>query len=98
MVSAATADPRLLKAYPNPANHGVLLEWDPGGHRPAVLSVHNLLGHVVWQHVDPSNHSGPQRVVWSGQTQAGQPAASGEYIATLQCGGRRDFLRVVLVR
>ena len=64
-----------------------MLEWDAGGRGRSVLSVYDLLGQVVWKHVDMASGSGPQRVVWPGQTQDGLAAATGVYIATLDCAG-----------
>lgn len=89
---------RLLAPYPNPSNSAVVLAYETDRAAPAVLSVHDLLGQVVWRHRAAAGESGPRRVVWPGTTADGRPVATGIYLVRLESGGRSDCVRLALIR
>jgi subtilase family protein len=86
------------EAYPNPANPGTAFHYTlPTEHaRTITLRVYSVTGQVVWQQAFPANPSG--MLTWNGRTWSGREAASGVYLARIECGTESTVKRVVLVR
>ena len=74
----------LEDASPNPFNPSTLIRYDLTKGSLVELTIHDLRGAVVRQLVSEIQEAGPHSVVWDGRTDAGQRAASGQYVYRLQ--------------
>ena len=94
----AAPAPIALSAHPNPFNpHSTLtLTLDAAG--PARIVLYDAAGRRVRALLDGLCVAGENRVVWDGRDDAGQPAASGVYLARASAEGSTAVRRLVLLR
>jgi carboxypeptidase T len=88
--------------YPNPFNPSTRIPFTVGGATggtpvPVSLKIYSITGQLVAALIDRSYPPGPHSVRWSGQSQAGQPVASGIYIARLTVGQNDRFSRKLVL-
>ena len=86
------------EGYPNPANPGTAFRYTlPAEHaRTISLRIYSITGQVVWRQATPASQSG--MLTWHGRTWSGREAASGVYLARIECGAESTVKRVILVR
>ena len=88
-------------AAPNPFNPQTTFYFDlphriEGGEYS--LSVYNLAGQLVRQWRMAAPMKGKHKILWTGDSDAGIPAASGTYIAVLRAGRQIKSLRLTLLK
>jgi len=88
----------LLGAVPNPFNPSteITFQLDQGG--LVRLGVFDLAGREVARLVDSTRPAGRHSARWNGMTTAGQPVATGVYLARLEHRGRAQVTRLLLVK
>ena len=84
--------------YPNPFNPETSIVYQLDAAGAVQLEVLNVRGQVVKTLVDAVQPAGPHQVIWRGDTDSGQPAASGVYLARLRAGGRIKTQKMVLLK
>jgi cysteinyl-tRNA synthetase, unknown class len=96
--SCRPEDPELLPVYPNPFNAStvipVLVRF-PGNAR---LSVFDCLGRETARIHLGRISAGRREFRWDGRDRNGHPAGSGVYFAVWESGGRRETVKMLLVR
>jgi len=89
---------RLMPARPNPFNPRTEVVFDlPYGGR-AHLAVYDVCGRLVRTLSTGELPAGRNRVVWSGDDDAGRPVATGTYLLRLRQGGHAAVRRVTLMK
>ena len=77
----------LRAAYPNPFNPSTTIEFSLSSPSHVTLNIYDVTGRKVAGLADRNFTSGTHRIVWTGKTDSGEPAASGVYLVS----GRSDF-------
>lgn len=88
----------LSQNTPNPFNPRTTIRFEltrPGSVR---LDVFDVAGRLVRQLVDADLGAGRHEVSWDGRDERGHEAASGSYLARLECEGWVETVRMGLVR
>ncbi|MBN2354671.1 hypothetical protein JXO59_01075 [candidate division KSB1 bacterium] len=84
--------------YPNPFNAVTRIVYDLPAPTRVRLVIYNLFGRTVRVLIDQTQSPGQHHLCWDGYNHAGQPAATGLYIAHLQAGEYRGKLKMMLLR
>ncbi|MEE9162770.1 MAG: Ig-like domain-containing protein, partial [Candidatus Neomarinimicrobiota bacterium] len=84
--------------YPNPFNPATTIGYEVPQRGPVELVVYDLLGRPVRTLVQATVEPGRYRALWDGHDEAGQPVASGLYIARLEAGGFSIARKLVLAK
>ena len=87
-----------LEAYPNPFNPSTRLRFVVPSAGLVSIRVHDLAGRVVRTLVDGSRDAGRHEVVWQGRDDAGQPLASGVYLAQVRTNEGVSSQKLVLAK
>jgi hypothetical protein len=85
--------------YPNPFNPTVRLRFQvppPGG--PVKIAIYDVGGRLVRTIMDARRGSGEYMVLWDGQDNAGQEAASGVYFVRMTAGEFMKTQKIVLIK
>ena len=88
----------LAQNAPNPFNPSTKIAFRTDQSGPARLEVFNARGQLVRVLVDGALEAGVHEVVWDGQTQAGQQAASGTYFYRLSTTDDKLTRKMTLVK
>jgi hypothetical protein len=96
--SALPGTARLLPAFPNPFNAGVVVRFEVAAQTRATVDVHSVTGQRVRRLHDGDLYPGAHRVTWDGRDAAGREAASGVYLLRLTTPAGGDVRRVTLLR
>ncbi|UCC80985.1 MAG: right-handed parallel beta-helix repeat-containing protein [Candidatus Zixiibacteriota bacterium] len=98
-------EPRITSAYPNPFNSRAVIVYSASNLGPqppqVTLKVYDIQGRVVKTLVNDRIPMGTYRAVWDGTNDAGEPVASGTYIARVSQWGQTsgDFpVKITLIR
>jgi hypothetical protein len=96
---AAPARPAMLSVAPTPTSDAarVSLSLPRSGSQEATVRVYNARGQRVATLLEGEIADG-RELAWDGTDDAGNRVASGVYWCTLDCDGRRESARIVLVR
>lgn len=95
---AGIARPRALSIAPNPSSDSTTVRLSvPAGAARATVRIYNARGQLVTTLLDGEARRSHE-IVWGGTDRAGNRVASGVYWCTLDCDGRRESARIVLVR
>jgi len=94
----ASRGPRLTGNAPNPFNPRTTIHFDLPAAGAVRLSVFDVAGRLVRTLVDDSMPQGSHEAVWDGTDSSGRAVGSGSYLARLECGGRVETVRMVVVR
>jgi endoglucanase len=89
---------QLARAYPNPFNGAIRIEFFTETPHAVRLEIYDLLGKKIRTLVAGVPASAKQTVLWDGRTGQGQMAASGIYWICLSDHMKRIMKKVVLVR
>ncbi|MHB8080445.1 MAG: FlgD immunoglobulin-like domain containing protein [Candidatus Krumholzibacteriia bacterium] len=92
------ADVLLPSVHPNPFNPATTIRFDLPAAGRVRLSVYDVAGRLVRTLVDNSLAEGPHEAVWDGRDASGRGVGAGSYFARLLAGGRRETVRMSLVR
>ena len=95
--SAALHDIR-VRAFPNPFNPHVNIEFEIPRAARLTLTVHDVSGRPVRTLADRTYQSGTHAEVWNGRDDNGHQLASGVYFYRLEADGFRKTEKVVLVK
>lgn len=85
-------------AYPNPFNPETEIVFSLAAPGEVELVVYDLAGRAVRTLVDGARTAGNHRAVWRGDDDSGRSAPSGVYLAVIRGDGRREALRLALVK
>ena len=90
---------KVVKLYPNPFNPTVTLTYDLAEANDLNVSIYNLAGEQVWNHVR-GNHPAGQNytLTWNGNDMANTPLPSGIYLVNIQAGAQFKSEKVTLLR
>lgn len=94
-------DFQLQQNYPNPFNAGTTLSYTlPAGaeNTPVSLKIYDLRGQLVQTLVDGQTSSGQFTIQWDGSNVAGEPLASGTYLARLTAGSFQQTIKLTSLR
>jgi hypothetical protein len=96
--TAPSASSLALRAYPNPFNRSMSLEYTLTAPSRVRIEIHDAVGRLVRTLVDERREAGCQRAFWNGRDGAGLPAAAGVYFARIEAHGKAEARKFVLVR
>jgi flagellar hook assembly protein FlgD len=74
----------ISKAYPNPFNPTVNIDFSISEESDINIQIFDLLGRNVFNHDQNFNTAGKYRFQWHGINDLGTPIASGVYFVTIQ--------------
>ena len=74
----------ISKAYPNPFNPTVNIDFSIPEEADITIQIFDLLGRNVFNHEQNFNTAGNYRFQWHGVKDSGMPIASGVYFVTIQ--------------
>ena len=74
----------ISKAYPNPFNPTVNIDFSIPEEADITIQIFDLLGRNVFNHEQNFNTAGNYRFQWHGVNDSGMPIASGVYFVTIQ--------------
>ena len=74
----------ISKAYPNPFNPTVNIDFSIPEESDITIQIFDLLGRNVFNHEQYFNTAGNYRFQWHGVNDSGTPIASGVYFVTIQ--------------
>ena len=74
----------ISKAYPNPFNPTVNIDFSIPEEADITIQIFDLLGRNVFNHEQNFNTAGKYRFQWHGVNDSGTPIASGVYFVTIQ--------------
>jgi hypothetical protein len=87
-----------VKAYPNPFNPLVRIQFNLPGASHLELKIFNVRGELVRTLLDDFHAQGSDFAIWAGQDQAGHAVASGVYFYQLVWEGGTVRDKIVLLR
>lgn len=85
-------------AFPNPFNPETEIVFSLASPGRVQLAVYDLAGRAVRTLVDGARPVGNHRAVWRGDDDSGRSVPSGVYLAVIRTDGRREALRLALVK
>jgi len=85
-------------AHPNPFNPETELVFSLASPGRVELAVYDLAGRAVRTLVDGARPAGNHRAAWRGDDDSGRSVPSGVYLAVIRTDGRREALRLALVK
>jgi hypothetical protein len=88
----------LSQNYPNPFNPNTTIEFTLARTTQVRIDVYNILGQTVRTLLDEERAAGSHTIVWDGNDQRGNMAASGIYLYRMQTGGTSVVKKMVLIR
>ncbi len=92
-------DYKLYPNYPNPFNPSTKISFYLPVDKKISLKIYNHLGQVVKTLIDEQLYSrGNHSLIWNGDNDAGNPVASGLYIAQLQFGNFSREIKMMLLK
>jgi hypothetical protein len=96
--SPPAADRLQARAYPNPFNPSVTLNWSAPRGSFATVRVHDLAGRLVADLYSGVMSDAQASVVWNGRDAGGQPLAAGMYVGRITAAGQEKLLKLTLVK
>lgn len=90
--------PVALRAWPNPFNPQVTLEFSLATPAHGTLEIYDVAGRRLATVAAGSFAAGENRAVWEGRDESGQALPSGVYFARLAAGDARANWKLVLLR
>jgi hypothetical protein len=92
-------DYALAQNFPNPFNPSTTIRFTVPHLTPTVrLTIYNLAGQKVWESVLNNVESGPQEIVWNGETTRNEKVASGMYVYRLTAGEFSAVKRMLMIK
>jgi hypothetical protein len=84
--------------YPNPFNAATTIQFSLFKAGITEIRIYDLSGRVVRTYPRQRLTAGEYRLTWLGDNDAGKPVASGIYFCTMQFAGRRQLLKMQVLR
>jgi len=88
----------LQQNYPNPFNPETKIHIDLPVQAQVQLKIYNMRGQLTRTLVDQTLPAGSHPIIWRGRNNAGQPAASGIYLAVMTSGKVIQIRKMTLLR
>jgi hypothetical protein len=88
----------LSAPYPNPFNSSTVFTLNLSAAGRTSLRVFNVLGQEVATVVDRNLPAGIHQITWDARDMHGTALASGLYLVRLECSGKMDTRKLVLIR
>ncbi len=88
----------LFQNYPNPFNPTTTIQFTVEKLAHVKLEIYNSLGQKVRTLADRTFAAGQHKIIWDGKDDSGVLSGSGLYFAKLVVGGKRQVIKMVLVR
>ncbi len=90
--------PMLLPNYPNPFNPETTICLDIPKDGKVILDIYNIKGQKVKCLYQGSLTKGKHRIVWNGKDDNGKPVASGMYISRIECNGKCQARKMMMIK
>jgi len=87
-----------ISAHPNPFNPQTSIQFSVPQAAHVSVSVYNAMGRLVTTLLDEPMNAGTHSVNWAGQDRAGNTVASGAYTVVVESDGRREQIRIALLK
>jgi hypothetical protein len=87
-----------IRAWPNPANPGVMVSWEQPATGPVRVTVHDLAGRKVITLVDETMPTGDRNRRWNGLDDRGRLVPSGTYHIRVTTAQSVEARTITLVR
>jgi hypothetical protein len=88
----------LKQNYPNPFNQETFIQYHLPEQSEVTLSIYNLVGEHIATLVNGEQKAGIYSLVWKGQTDSGEPVASGVYIYRFNTGKFTQVRKLLFMR
>ena len=88
----------LSQNYPNPFNPATSIEYSIPTKSHVTIEVFNILGQRVRTLVDHEKPAGSYNITWDGNTNSGNPAATGLYVYRFQAGEYVETKKMMLLK
>ena len=95
---AVLSDFTLKQNYPNPFNPSTAIEFYLPKSAKVSLSIYNVTGEKIKILISSENRNGANKIIWNGNNENGQSAASGIYFYVLDYGKNRLSKKMLLLR
>ena len=89
---------QLAQNYPNPFNPSTTISFSTKISGPARLTVYNMKGQVVRTLLEGEVHKGEHSYVWNGKDDSGDRVSSGLYLYRLDCNGKSQTRKMLLMK
>jgi hypothetical protein len=73
-----------MKAYPNPFDDQVCVEFSNGTRNQVILEIYDINGALVWKRHQPVIPNARNRLYWNGQALEGFPASGRLFLINLK--------------
>lgn len=94
---APPARPHLGPALPNPSSGTTAIHYTLAADGPVRLTVYDVAGRRVREHLDPSQTTGAHTWSWDGRDDSGRAMAPGLYVVRMEAAGQSVTLKVTRV-
>jgi hypothetical protein len=91
-------DFKLAQNYPNPFNPTTTISFSLPEPMHATVEIYNILGKKVKTLFNDLAEAGENSVVWQGDNDSGQPAASGVYFYRMKAGDFQQSRKMILMK
>ena len=88
----------LAANHPNPFNPKTSIDFALNAAGPMSLRIYDSAGRLVRTLRTGVMDAGPHSITWNGVDDAGQPVASGVYLARLESAGQSDSRKLLLAK
>jgi YVTN family beta-propeller protein len=92
------SDFALVANFPNPFNASTQVRFALGANSKVELHVYNALGQTVRTLLQQYRVAGNYQMAWDGKDDRGQYVASGAYLLVMRAGGKRQAVKMLLLR
>ena len=92
------SDFALVANFPNPFNASTQVRFALGANSEVELHVYNALGQAVRTLLQQYRVAGNYQMAWDGKDDRGQYLASGAYLLVMRAGGKRQAVKMLLLR
>lgn len=87
-----------LNVYPNPFNPSTTIKYAISEASDVTLKIFDVLGSEIWSLSEGIKTPGIHKLVWSGKSNAGLPAVSGNYILRIVAGKNSKSVKIMLLK
>jgi len=88
----------IYQNYPNPFNPITTIRYDLPKDTFVKVTIYDILGNVIKNLVNRSQHSGNNSIQWNATNNIGQPVSAGIYLYTIQAGEFVQTKKMVLLK
>ena len=88
----------VAKAYPNPFNAQVRIDFSVDRPQYVSVNVFNIMGQKIKTMVDEFQEAGTQSVIWDGTNQSSEPVSTGIYFCLIQAEDKVETLKLLMLK